>query len=136
MANNPEFYDATEIAAVNARTALLNNGFLEIYTGSQPALDGSLTGTKLAKLGFGATAFGTPTASAGTVTAAANSISSASALATGTAGYFALLKSDDSTVVATGSVGTSGADLALNTLSISSGVNVSCSAFSISQPQT
>ena len=136
MANNPQFYDATVEAAVNAAAALLNSGFLEIWSGSQPALDGSLTGTKLAKLTFGATAVASATASAGTVTAAANAIGSASALATGTAGYFALLKSDDSTVVATGSVGTSGADLNLNSLSISSGATVSCSSFDITQLQT
>lgn len=135
MANNPEFYDATIEAAVNQMAALLNSGFLEIYTGSQPALDGSLTGTKLAKLGFSATAFANSTASGGTVTATANTISSAAALATGTAGYFALLKSDDSTVVATGSIGTSGADINLNTTSIVSGISVSVTAFTISEPQ-
>ena len=136
MANNPQWYDATIEDAVNEITSLLNSGFLEIWTGSQPSLDGSLTGTKLAKLTFGATAFGSATASGGTVTAAANAIGSATALATGTAGYFALLKSDDSTVVATGSVGTSGADLNLNTLSITSGITVSCSSFDITESQT
>jgi hypothetical protein len=126
MANNPHFYDAS----VNAVTALLNSGFLEVYTGSQPGADAALTGTKLAKLTFGATAFG---ASSGGV-ATANAITSATALATGTAGYFALLKSDDTTVVATGSVGTSGADLNFNSLAISSGATVSCSSFTITGP--
>lgn len=133
MANSPAWYDASVIAAVNALTALLNSGFLEIYSGSQPADDASLTGTKLAKLTFGATAFPTATASGGSVTATANAIGSASALATGTAGYFALMKSDDTTVVMTGSVGTSGADLNLSSLSITSGVNVSCSSFAITE---
>ena len=123
MANNPLWYDAT----VNAFTALLNSGFLEIWTGSQPALNGALTGTKLAKLTFGATAFG---ASSGGV-AAANAIGSAAALATGTAGYFSLMKSDDTTVVATGSVGATGCDLNMTSVSIISGATVSITAFTV-----
>lgn len=136
MANNPLWYDATVTAGVNAVTALLNNGFLNIYTGSQPALDGSLTGTRLAHLTFGATAFGGASAAAGTVTAIANAITSDTNAVAGTAGYFALLKSDNSTVVATGSVGTSGADLNLNSTTITSNATVSCSSFTITQVQT
>lgn len=135
-ANNPEFYDATVEAALNAVAAMLNSGFIKIYTGSQPALDGSLTGTLLATMTFGATAFGSASASAGTVTAAANSITSGTAGNTGTAGYHALVKSDGVTVVATGSVGTSGADLNMNTLSVTSGNTVSCSSYTLSEPQT
>lgn len=136
MAQNPLPYDATVIASVNAVTALLNSGFLEVYSGSQPALNGPLTGTKLAKLSLSATAFASATASGGVVTATANTITSANALATGTAGYFALLKSDDSTVVITGTCGTSSTDLVLNTTSITSGVNVSCSSLTITEAET
>ena len=57
MTTNPLWYDATIIAAVNAVTALLNSGFVAVYSGAQPALDGSLTGTQLAEATFGATAF-------------------------------------------------------------------------------
>ena len=124
------------IASVNAVTALLNSGYLNIYTGSQPALNGSITGTLLASLTFSGTAFPGATANAGTVTATANAITSAIAAATGTAGYHALLKSDASTVVATGSVGTSGADLNLSTLSIQAGQTVSCSSYAISEAET
>ena len=136
MANNPLPSDATVIASVNAVTALLNGGFLQIYSGSQPALNGSLTGTLLASLPFSATAFPSATAAAGTVTATANPITPASAAATGTAGYHALLKSDAATVVATGSVGTSGADLNLSTLSIQAGQTVSCSSYLITEAET
>ena len=135
MANNPTPYDASVIAAVNAFTALLNSGTLQIYTGSQPALNGSLTGTLLATLTFSATAFPTATASAGTVTATANAITSGIAANTGTAGYFALVSSGSSTV-ATGSVGTSGADLNLSTLSINAGQTVSCSSFLVTMAET
>lgn len=136
MTSNPTFYDVSVIAALNGATALLNGGYLEIWSGSQPALDGSPTGTKLARLGFAATAFGAATANAGTVTAAANAVSSGIALATGTAGYFAVLESGDSTVVATGAVGLSGADLNMSSLSIVAGQVVACSSFSFTQAQT
>ena len=135
MANNPLWYDATEIAALAARTALCNSGFLAIYTGTQPALDGSLTGTLLVTLTFSATAFGAPAASGGVVTAIANAITSGTAGNTGTAGYFALVQSNGTSVVMTGTVGTSAADLIGATTSITSGNTVSCSSFQRTQPQ-
>lgn len=141
MANNPWFTDAVVIAALNTVATTLNGGFLMIYTGSQPGdANQAVTGTLLAKLPLGATAFSAATASGATgsrvATANANSIGSAAALATGTAGYFVLYKSDGLTVVGMGSVGTSGADLNLNSLSITSGVLVTCSAFSLTQPES
>jgi hypothetical protein len=135
MTNNPLWTDATVEAGVNAVTALLNTGFLTIYTGSQPALDGSVTGTLLATLTLSATAFASATASAGTVTATANSIGNGTAGNSGNAGYFALLASNGTTVVATGSVGTSGCDLNLDSISIATGAVVSCTAFTITQSQ-
>ena len=136
MSTNPLPYDSTVIASVNTVCALLNSGYLAIYTGPQPALNGSLTGTLLASLGFSATAFPAATAAGGIVTATANPVGSAIAANTGTAGYFALLKSDDATVVATGSVGTSGADLNLSTLSVAAGQTVSCSSFAITEAES
>jgi hypothetical protein len=135
MSNSPIAYDATVIAGVAADCALLNSGTIRIYTGAQPSLNGALTGTLLATLTFGSTAFGTPTASGGVVTATAGAITSGTAGNTGTAGYFALVKSDGTTIWGTGSVGTSGADLNLNSLSITSGASVSCSSFTVTQPQ-
>jgi len=135
MATNFLSYDASDIAAVNAFTALLNSGFLKIYTGAQPALDGAVTGTLLVTLTFSATAFATATASGGTVTATANAITSGTAGNKGTAGYFALVKSDNSTVVATGTVGTSGCNLNGPSTSITASSNVSCSSFQITQLQ-
>lgn len=136
MATNPLFYDATVIASVNAVTALLNSGFVAVYTGAQPALDGALTGTQLVEATFGNPAFASATASGGTVTGTANAITSGTIANTGTAGYFALLKSDNTTVVATGSVGTSGADMTVNTTSFVSGATFAVSAGQITQPQT
>lgn len=136
MANNPQFYDATIISSVNAACADANGGYLVIYTGAQPALDGSLSGTLLVTLDLSATAFATATASAGTVTANANSITNGTAVATGTAGYHAILASNGTTVCWTGSVGTSGADLNLSSLSIVTGALVTCSSYTYSQLQT
>ena len=135
MANNPLVYDASTEAMINAFTALLNNGFIEVYTGSQPSVDGSLSGTLLATMTFGATAFANATASGSGGSAAANTITGGTAGNAGTAGYFALVTSGSATV-GTGSVGTSGADLNFNTLAIVSGALVSCTAFAVTMPQT
>lgn len=137
MANNPRTYEDGGTAAVDAFCGALDSGYIQIRTGSQPAVDVALTGTLLATLTFGSTAFGASSAAAGTVTATANSITDdSSADATGTAGYFALLQSDGTTVMATGECGTSGADLNLNSTSISAGATVSCSAFTVTQAQS
>ena len=103
--------------AADAVTARCNNGSLRIYSGTPPANAGAaLSGnTLLANLAFGATAFGA--ASNGVATA--NAITSdTSADNTGTATFFRALESDGTTVVFQGTVGTSGAELNLNTTSI------------------
>jgi hypothetical protein len=140
MANNPFFSDTATEGGVNAVAALLNSGTIKLYTGSQPAgANSTITGTLLATLTFGATAFGSGTAS-GTdgsgraVTATANSITSGTAGNTGTAGYF-VVEESGGTVIGMGSVGTSGCDLNLNSTSISSGATVSCSSFTLTQPE-
>lgn len=135
MANSPAWYDASIKTSNDTLAALLNGGLLSIYTGAQPALNVGLTGTLLVSLTFASPAFAASTASGGLVTATANAITSGTAGNTGTAGYFAVVKSDAVTVVATGSVGTSGADLNMSTLNIVSGAVVTCSAFAITQAQ-
>lgn len=136
MPNNPTYYDGSVEDSVNAVTANLDSGYLRIYSGSQPALNASLTGTLLASLTFGATAFGAASASGGVVTATANSIANETNAVSGTAGYFALVESDGSTVVGTGTVGTAGSDLNMSSIVFSSGATVACSSFSIVQPET
>jgi hypothetical protein len=139
MANNPFFADATCIASVNAVAALCNTGFIEIYTGTQPAdANTAISGnTLLATLDLSATAFATATAS-GTaptriVSANANAITNATAAATGTATWFRCYASNGTTVVFDGSVGTSGADLNLTATAITTGETVSVTSFSITQ---
>lgn len=134
-ANNPLLYDTGCTAAMNGFGAALNSGTMKIYTGAQPAVDVAVTGTLLVTLTFGAAAFAAATASGSGGSMSANAITSGTAVATGTAGYFALLSST-AVVIATGSVGTSAADLNMSSLSISSGANVACSAFTVTMPQT
>jgi hypothetical protein len=113
----------------------LNSGTIKIYTGSQPAVNGAITGTLLATLTFSSTAFANATATGGVASATANTITSGTAGNTGTAGYFALVSSG-SVVIATGTCGTSGADLNLNTTSVVSGNTVSITSFVVSLPET
>jgi uncharacterized glyoxalase superfamily protein PhnB len=138
MANTPFFSDEAAKAAVDAVAALCNSGTLKIYTGSQPTdANTAVSGqTLLATLTFGSTAFGASSASgsAGSkvVTATANSITGdTSADNTGTAAWFRALKSNGTSIVFDGSVGTSGCDLNLATTSIVSGQEVDVTSFTI-----
>ena len=127
MALNPKPSNAGANAEADAVADLLDDGYLRIYDGSQPAnADTAVSGqTLLAELRFGNPAFGS--ASTGVVTANAITQDS-SANNTGTASWFRALKSDGTTVLFDGSVGTSGCNLNLNTTSIVSGAPVSVTA--------
>lgn len=135
MANNPLPYDTPVQSALNTYLANLNNGFIKIYTGAQPSLNGAVTGTLLVSMTFGSTAFANASSSLGITSAPANAITYGVAVSGGTAGYFALVKSDNSTVVGTGSVGLSGADLNMSNLSVTANGTVSCSSFTVTWPQ-
>ena len=109
------------------------NGKLRIYSGTRPTdSDTALAGnTLLAELTMGATAFGS--ASGGVLTA--NAIASdASADVTGTASFARLYQSDGTTPVSDFSVGTSGAEVTINTVSIVAAAVISCSAMTITNP--
>lgn len=109
-----------------------NGALLRIYSGSQPAdADTAASGTLLAELTCGSP-FAAAASSEGVVTANAITQDS-SANATGTAGWFRLVKSDGTTCVCDGSVGTSGADLNLVTTSITSGQPVQVTSFVITE---
>ena len=121
-------------AACNAVVDLLDNGYLRIYDGTQPATpQTAISGpVLLAELRFNATAFG----AASTGVATANAFTGdASANATGTATWYRALESDGTTVSHDGTVGTSGADLNLNSVSIVSGGTVDISSMTYTQPQ-
>lgn len=110
-------------------TAIGTSALLRIYTGTIPATpDTAASGTLLVTLTCNATAFGT--ASSGTITA--NAIPQVDATATGTAGYARLLTSAATTIMDL-TVGTSGADVNINTLSLTTGGPVVVSSMSISE---
>jgi hypothetical protein len=132
MAVNPKRSNAAVTAAADAVCDLLDNGYLRLYDGAQPAnADTAVTTqTLLAELRWNATAFG----AASNGVAVANSITSdASADATGTATWFRALKSDGTTAVFDGSVGTASADLILNSTGITAGANVAVTAFTYNE---
>jgi hypothetical protein len=129
MATNTHMSNASANAAANAVAALCNGGTLSIYNGTQPANGNTAvtTQTLLATLPLSATAFGA--AVNGVITA--NAITSASAVATGTATWFRIFKSDGTTAVIDGNVdiAANSPNLALNSTAISAGATVQVTSF-------
>lgn len=111
---------------------------INIYSGTPPAnADAALAGnTLLAQLICDSTAFSgysdTGTAARATFATIA---SDNSADATGTATFFRILTQNAGTVIAQGTVGTSDADLILNTTSITAGSTVSITSAYIDLPE-
>jgi len=133
VAANTHLSIASWNLALNAALeTVLDGGFLEIYSGTQPATpDTALSGnTLLATLTLGTPAFGA--ASAGTATA--NAIGSAAAAATATATFGRFFKSNGTTAVLDCSVGTSAADIILNDVNITTGGTVTVTSYSLSMP--
>jgi hypothetical protein len=130
MALNPKLAVARRNAALDNVLGNANSGLLRIYDGTQATDADTALGAQvlLAELTMNATAF----AAASGGSASANAITSdSSANATGTATWFRLVKSDGTTVIMDGSVGTSGANLNLNSVSITSGATVSVTSFTV-----
>lgn len=134
MASNLKLSTAMRNALLDAITAFAGAGaLLKLYTASQPAnANTAVSGqTLLATLTCASTL--APAANAGTITF--NAITSdLDADNSGTAAWFRLLKSDASTVVCDGSVGTSGADLNLNTTTIVQHATVEISSAVLTAP--
>lgn len=108
-------------------TAVGNAGKLQIYDGTRPATGGTAT-TKLAEF-----TLGSPFAAAASSASLSPTLpSNVTGLAAGTATWFRITTSGGTAVI-DGSVGTSGADLNLNTTTISVGVTVSVTSFSIAR---
>lgn len=130
MAKNATWSTAERNAMLNAIKSDFDSGYLRIYDGAQPAGPDTaiVSQVLLAELRFGATAFAA--ASGGALVA--NTITSDSdANATGTAAWFRCLKSDGSTALHDGTVGTSSANAIVATTSIVIHAVVDCSAFTI-----
>lgn len=108
-------------------TAVGNAGKLAIYDGTRPATGGTAT-NKLAEFTLG-TPFA-PAASAGVLSP--NLPANTTGLLAGTATWFRITTSAAGFVL-DGSVSTSGADMNLNTVTISVGLTLSVSSFSITR---
>lgn len=131
MASNLNYPDALRNSRMDAITTRAGNGaLLCIYSGAQPADADTAIGAqvKLAQLVCGTPFAGAAVDGVLTANAIAND---ASADNNGDAGFFRLFKSDATTVVMDGTVGTSNADAIINTITIVSGGPVACSALVI-----
>lgn len=107
---------------------------LKIYSGSQPATPAtSPTGTLLATVTLNDPAFGS--ASSGVATLSVSPAVTGTGVADNTAGWFRAADSDGNAVF-DGACGTSGAELNLATLTISTGVTVSVTSGSYTQPMS
>ena len=116
MASNLKYSNGTRDAQQQGLITYAGSGAkICIYQGTQPtnANTAISTQTLLVECDLAGT-FGTD--SNGTLTLGA--VNPGSAVATGTAQFFRIFKSDGTTVIMDGSVGTSGADLNLNTTAI------------------
>jgi hypothetical protein len=127
---------ATRNAAANAVTALVDAGpgagTVNIRTGAQPATaNDPETGTLLATFTLADPAFGA--AVAGVATLDATPVLSTVGLAAGTAGWFRMFDSTGATVL-DGSVSTAGAQLNLNTTTISIGLTVEITSGTLTMP--
>lgn len=135
MATNPHVSAARRAAMLDTITSAASSGKLRIYSGTQPAdADAAIGGgTLLAELTMGATAFGSATSTASTASVlTANAITQdSSADATGTAAWFRLWQSNGTTPILDGTVGTSAADLIINSTAIQVGAVVSATSLTL-----
>lgn len=116
--------------------ALANTGYLRVYDGTQPTNGGDAVTTQVKLLEFRLAADAFPAASGGVLTA--NGMVATTALATGIAAWFRLLKSDGTTVLLDGDVGIDGSpgeyDLHIDSIDITIDDTVAVTAFTLTQP--
>lgn len=138
---NPFFSDTFAKTSLDAGCLLANSGKLRVYTGTQPTDANTALGsqTLLGEFTMPSTAFGasiaTGTAPNRAAVATAGTIADIVAVGTGTATWFRLLKSDGTTVLMDGSVGTSGADLNLTDVTITTGETMRVTSYTLSNPE-
>ena len=107
-------------------------GKIRVYTGAQPAsANDAASGTLLVTFTLNDPAYAAP--ATGVCTLDVDPEITADPVASGTAGWFRLLDSDDNTVV-DGACGTSGAQLNLTTTTLEVGVDVTIVSGTMTQP--
>lgn len=143
MATATKISNAAAKAACDAIVDLIDSGsgtaYVKIYDGTQPAdPDTAPTGNEhiLAELALSNPAFGAAADANPGGRATANSITAdSSANATGTASWFRCFNRNGDAVI-DGSVGTSDADMIINSVAISSGAQVSVSSWTVTVPES
>lgn len=129
---------AARTAIITALAALANNGKLRIYSSDSADPDSSPSGTLLAELTFGATAFQSPTDDGTNASVVANAITQdSSADASGTAAHWRAYQSNGTTMITKGTVSGvgGGGELQLNNTSIVASGVVSVSSLTWRMPQ-
>lgn len=116
-------------AAQDTYLALLNGGSLKFYSGTRPAALALSGNTLLSTCPLSSTAFAATDSSGN---AAANAVTTDSAPAAIGTATFAFACKSDGTPILNLSVGTSGADVILNTTSITTGAGASVAVASAS----
>jgi len=126
MASNLKYSNSTRDAQQTGLITYAGSGsIIRLYDGTQPANANTAISTQTLLVSLTvAGSFGTD--SNGTITL--GSVTSGTAVASSTATFFRIVKSDGTTVVMDGSVGTSGADMNLNSTTIASGQTVAITA--------
>src|SRR4051812_10575035 len=132
MPVNSQYSVNSNNAALDARTARLNNGYLRVYSLAQPATAAVAITNQvlLAELRFGNPAFAPAAASA----AVAAALAAATILATGVATWFRCLQSDGATVECDGSVGTAAANLIVGSTNFQQGADAVVSSLTLTAP--
>jgi hypothetical protein len=129
MASNLNYSNGTRNAQQQGLITFAGSGsIIRIYQGTQPANANTAISSQTLLVSLPIVgSFGTD--ANGTITIGA--VTSAQAVATGTAEFFRIVKSDGTTVVMDGSVGTSDADMILNTTAIANTQTVTISSGTI-----
>jgi hypothetical protein len=123
-------------AQLDNLTAQLNSGYIDILSGTKATNADTAIGAQvvLAILTFGSTAFAAANAGSATANAITAGTGTAGAGTGTTATWARLYASNHTTAICDITVGTSGAELNLNTTTIVQNVAVSISSMTLSQP--
>ena len=129
MASNLKYSNGTRDAQQTGLITYAGSGsIIRLYDGTQPTNANTAISTQTLIVSLVVSgSFGTD--SNGSITL--GTVTKGTAVASSTATFFRIVKSDGTTVVMDGSVGTSGADMNLNSTTISSGQIVAITAGTI-----
>lgn len=135
MPSNLKLSTQTVDAEGDALSPLFNNGYLRIYSGTQPTDANTAVGAQLllAELRFAATAM---LSSIDGILTANPLVQDDNANNTGTASWYRCLQSNGTTAICDGSVGTSGCDLNMNSVNISQNAVVAITSFTHTIPKS